>query len=270
MITLFENQLKGSERQSSKGNQLKWETGGIWYKADYLGYEGLSEYIASAVLSFSSLNPREYVRYNTEEISYKKRLLKGSKSSNFLPAGWQMITIERLFRNRFGKSIGAMLYGIPDIRERLRFLTEQVKSMTGIRDFGIYMNKILTIDALLLNEDRHTHNIAVLCDPSGNFHLCPIFDNGSSLLSDTTLDYPISGEIYELIDTVHGKTLCDSFYDALTVSEELYGENITFRYTWNDITKALEEEKYYGKAEKERVRTILMEQRRKYSYLFHE
>lgn len=253
MITLFENQLKGSERQSSKGNQLKWETGGIWYKADYLGYEGLSEYIASAVLSFSSLNPREYVRYNTEEISYKKRLLKGSKSSNFLPAGWQMITIERLFRNRFGKSIGAMLYGIPDIRERLRFLTEQVESMTGIRDFGIYMNKILTIDALLLNEDRHTHNIAVLCDPSGNFHLCPI-----------------SGEIYELIDTVHGKTLCDSFYDALTVSEELYGENITFRYTWNDITKALEEEKYYGKAEKERVRTILMEQRRKYSYLFHE
>ena len=116
----------------------------------------------------------------------------------------------------------------------------------------------------------YTNNIAVLCDPAGRFHLCPIFDNGSSLLSDTTLDYPMSGEIYELIDTVHGKTLCDSFYEALTVSEELYGENISFHFTWNDITDALEKEKYYGKAEKERVRTILMEQRRKYSYLFHE
>ena len=26
--------------QSSKGNQLKWENAGIWYKADYTGYEG--------------------------------------------------------------------------------------------------------------------------------------------------------------------------------------------------------------------------------------
>lgn len=32
-------------RQSSKGNQLKWENKGVWYKADYTGYEGLSEYL---------------------------------------------------------------------------------------------------------------------------------------------------------------------------------------------------------------------------------
>ena len=42
MVELFENQLKDFSRQSSKGNQLKWENNGIWYKADYTGYEGLS------------------------------------------------------------------------------------------------------------------------------------------------------------------------------------------------------------------------------------
>ena len=39
MVELFENQLKDFSRQSSKGNQLKWEHDGIWYKADYTGYE---------------------------------------------------------------------------------------------------------------------------------------------------------------------------------------------------------------------------------------
>ena len=45
MVELFEQNIRTNERQSSKGNQLKWENDGIWYKADYTGYEGLSEYM---------------------------------------------------------------------------------------------------------------------------------------------------------------------------------------------------------------------------------
>ena len=37
MIELFEKDLRTNTWQSSKGNQLKWETNGFWYKADYLG-----------------------------------------------------------------------------------------------------------------------------------------------------------------------------------------------------------------------------------------
>ena len=40
MIELFEQNERMQDRQSSKGNQLKWENAGIWYKADYTGYEG--------------------------------------------------------------------------------------------------------------------------------------------------------------------------------------------------------------------------------------
>lgn len=38
MVELFEQQIRTADRQSSKGNQLKWNDGDLWYKADYAGY----------------------------------------------------------------------------------------------------------------------------------------------------------------------------------------------------------------------------------------
>lgn len=56
MIELFEQDILLNDRQSSKGNQLKWQSqNGIWYKADYTGYEGLVEYLVSCLLGYSSL-----------------------------------------------------------------------------------------------------------------------------------------------------------------------------------------------------------------------
>ena len=42
MVRLKKADLREHIHQSSKGNQLKWEKDGIWYKADYTGYEGLA------------------------------------------------------------------------------------------------------------------------------------------------------------------------------------------------------------------------------------
>ena len=60
MIELFEQNIRTNDRQSSKGNQLKWESDGIWYKADYTGYEGLVEYMISHLLKKSSLAENEF------------------------------------------------------------------------------------------------------------------------------------------------------------------------------------------------------------------
>ena len=35
MVEVFEQDIRTNDRQSSKGNQLKWNNNGIWYKADY-------------------------------------------------------------------------------------------------------------------------------------------------------------------------------------------------------------------------------------------
>ena len=61
MIELFERDKTEINRKSSKGNQLKWERDNTWYKADYTGYEGLSEYVISHLLKKSTLAESEYL-----------------------------------------------------------------------------------------------------------------------------------------------------------------------------------------------------------------
>ena len=224
MIELFEQNERMQNRQSSKGNQLKWENAGIWYKADYTGYEGMAEYMISHLLIKSTLKPEEFVRYDLEEIKYKRQVYQGVKSRTFLSEDWQIITLERLFQKMYGNSLNQMLWQMDDAQQRLRFLEEQVERMTGLRGFGIYLNKLLTIDAIFLNEDRHTHNIAVLMNGAGMFKYCPIFDNGGGLLSDTTLDYPLGEDPFDLIKEVQAKTVSSDFDEQLDASERLYGD----------------------------------------------
>lgn len=57
--------IKTADRQSSKGNQLKWYRDDLWYKADYTGYEGLVEYIVSKLLKLSSLKENEICLYES-------------------------------------------------------------------------------------------------------------------------------------------------------------------------------------------------------------
>lgn len=48
----LDNQLPVKKTDhTSKGDQLKWKIGNIWYKSDYMGYEGLSA-VAVPVLIF--------------------------------------------------------------------------------------------------------------------------------------------------------------------------------------------------------------------------
>lgn len=105
MIRLAEKNIRASQRRSSKGNQLKWEDKGFWYKADYMGYEGLAEYVVSSLLKYSDLAENMYIRYQTEEIFYKRNHYLGRKSRDFLPKGWQRITLDRLFQSNYGRSL---------------------------------------------------------------------------------------------------------------------------------------------------------------------
>lgn len=268
MVELFEQDIRTNDRQSSKGNQLKWLNSGKWYKADYAGYEGLAEYIVSMLLDFSTLAGNEFVHYETEQIHNGYQNYLGCSSLNFLPSGWQMITLERLFQSYYNESLNRCLYTIRDHEERLRFLVEQTERVTGLADFGAYMSKLLTIDTFFLNEDRHTHNIAVLLDGAGEYHLCPIFDNGGSLLSDTTMDYPLHAPLEELMQSVRPKTFCTDFEEQMDIAEQLYGRHVKFCFRRKDIVAMLDREGFYSEEVKKRVLEILQEQIRRYPYLF--
>ena len=274
MIELFEHERMESAKHSSKGNQLKWNSGSIWYKADYTGYEGLAEYMVSHLLLFSSLEPDEYVLYDTEQIQYKEQLYTGCKSQDFLQnepdAGKecrQIITLERLYHNFCGESLYKNIYRFPDYEDRLKFIVEQAKQMTGLTDFGAYMCKLLTIDAFFLNEDRHTHNIAVIWDGKDGYDYCPFFDQGAALLADTAMDYPLGQDIIELIPHAAAKTFCSSFEEQLDTAEKLYGEALFFSFGEKEIQDLLNREQIYPENIRHRVYDILLQQCRKYQWL---
>lgn len=268
MIELFDANIRIENRQSSKGNQQKWMKDGVWYKADYTGYEGLAEYMISHLLQKSSLREEEYVLYDTELLKYKATEFRGCKSVDFLPEGWNLITLERLFQNLYGQSLYKNIYRIESYENRFEFIVNQTVRMTGLNDFGTYMSKLLTIDALFLNEDRHTHNIAVLMDDVGEFHYCPFFDHGAGVLSDISMDYPMDRDIEEAMNDVEAKTFCRSFEEQLEIAEKLYGQKITFEFSAQDVEKLLESEENYDSDIKDRVRQVIAWQCRKYQYLF--
>lgn len=270
MVELFEQDERQNNRQSSKGNQLKWNNNGIWYKADYTGYEGLAEYMISHLLLKSSLRQDEFVLYEPEQIRYKDAVYSGVKSNDFLEKDWQLITLERLFMTFFGQSLYQSIFKISDPEKRLIFLVEQVERVTNLSDFGVYMNKLFTMDAFFLNEDRHTHNIAILMNKDGRFSYSPIFDNGAGLLADTSLDYPLGKDVYLQIKEVRAKTISADFDEQLDLSEKLYGNHLKFHFHAKDVSDLLDGISIYSQEEKDRVRDILLFQMKKYAYLFDE
>ena len=267
MVELFEQDIHTKDRQSSKGNQLKWKNAGNWYKADYAGYEGLAEYMVSHLLERSTLQRDEYVVYEPEQIKYKDSIYNGVKSVDFVQEGWQIITLERLFKSFSGESLTQVIYRINEPKERLRFIVNQVERITGLKDFGIYMNKLLTIDALFLNEDRHMHNIAVLMNGEGAFRYCPLFDQGAGLLSDTSMDYPLQGDAVAYIKTVQAKSFCKDFDEQLDASEALYGRHLEFFFSKAEVKELLDKAEIYPEDVRKRVEGVILLQRKKYAYI---
>lgn len=268
MVELFKQNIRTNIRQSSKGNQLKWENEGTWYKADYTGYEGLAEYVISHLLKYTNLNEDEYVLYEPEQIKYKRQIYKGVRSRTFIDGDWQIITLERLFKNVYNESLTSVLWRMSDVKERLEFLVNAIKNITGLNNWGEYICRLFTIDAFFLNEDRHMHNIAVLMNGKGDYKYCPVFDNGAGLLSDTTMDYPMEQDIYQMISEVKSKSVSQNFDEQLDVAENLYGQNLQFLFTKKNVSDIVNNADMYPPEERKRVELIIYSQMNKYKYLF--
>lgn len=260
--------LQETQGHSSKGNQLKSKFNGYWYKADHMGYEGLSEVIVSRLLNYSNI--KNYVVYEPAKIEYKGIVYKGCKSLDFLQEGEELVTIDHLFRQYTGLNLTSELANINTIRERLEFFVQVIQNFTGLKDFGKYMSLILELDAFFLNEDRHMNNIAVKYNPkTKEYHLCDIFDNGLALFSDTSTDFIQGISIAECASRIQAKPFARNFDEQADEAVALYGRQLKFTFQMKEVKEELH--KFHDIYEGwilERVEDTIRQQMRKYQYLF--
>lgn len=183
---------------SSKGTQAKYYDKGYWYKTNTVGCEGTAEYLASLVLSCSNIE--DYVNYEKCTINGKQ----GCRSKNFLGEDESYISIQRLYELYVGGQITDQIYVLNDVNERIKYVVDFVKETTGL-DMYDYLAKLLSFDALILNTDRHFHNIGVICNTrTETYRFAPVFDNGNALLSNYT-EFPFDISLEENIEHVIGK-----------------------------------------------------------------
>ena len=267
-IDLTNESLIDTKATSSKGNQQKWLVDGNWCKADHMGYEGLCEVVVSRLLKQSNIH--DFVTYSPILITFDGKDIPGCFSKNFKAKNESIVTLEHLSKQWLANSFAKELVRYPVPEDKIRHTAEFVEKVAGLKDVGKYLTTMLALDAFFLNEDRHTNNIAfILNDDTGEYRYCPYFDFGLSLLADTTEDYPLTENTYDLIDKVKAKPFDTNFDIQLEAAEDIYGSQVKFTFTKADIDNALNEvEEYYPKATIERVKDILYHQRNKYQYLF--
>ena len=144
-----------------------------------------------------------------------------------------------------------------------------IKAFQFVIEVDIEAELILELDCLTLNEDRHTNNLAVLRnEETKEFRLCPIFDNGLSLLSDLN-DYPLTDDLYTCIERVQAKPFDSDHVEQVTAAEQLYGRQLTFRISHEELRSELNLlSEAYSPDILQRAERVLLEQKRKHSWLF--
>lgn len=201
---------------TSKGDLQKWYYQNKWYKQDKFGYEGLAEKVISDILQFSSLQKEEFIKYEACNIKIKDNITQGCYSENFTKEDEEIVTFKKIFNFlQFNPDD----LNILDVQDRIFYLIDLFKREIGI-DIKDYLQKIFTLDAFFLNEDRHYGNLALLYNRSlKKFKPAPIFDNGLSLLSDTQIatGYPLYYPVIDLIKKVPCRPFHCDFEEQLKV-----------------------------------------------------
>lgn len=258
---------------SSKGNQLKWEQDGYWYKEDAFGFESLAETVASRILEHSAI--KNFAAYEPAAIIWQGRTYRGCRSRNFRRENEELIPLERLVRAHTGMGLAKDLGRIFDVKQRVLYTVELVENLTGMEGFGGYLAQMLEIDAFFLNEDRHTNNIALLYNvEKKTYRLCPFYDMGLSLFSDTRDTYPLEMSFEACRRNITAKPFSRDFDEQLNAVNELYGYYLTFGVTAEKIRRIIKEtaeqtNDAYRQEELARVEEVLRYQAGKYRYMFH-
>lgn len=171
---------------TSKGMAPKWRLeDGSWAKQSLLGYESKAEKLISDTLGMSTMDDKDFVKFELVDLKIMSSsgiIQEGCLSESFLEPGEVEVTFTRIL-SAMGIDTGAWLRDNGTIQSRFTSMVAIIKEGTGL-DVSDYLRRVIAIDYLFLNEDRHLNNLAIKYTADGRYVECPVFDNGLSLLSD--------------------------------------------------------------------------------------
>lgn len=229
---------------SSKGNQEKWydkETN-AWYKLDRIGFEALSEAVASEILrKYSNIEKElgyQIVPYHIDSVEVHKAKRNASISPNFLKEGQSIQTAYHILKRVLGPDYQKVLADEKTIPNRLKKIVDTIETISGLQNFGQYLTLLFEVDALIANEDRHLNNIAII-EENGTYQYCPLFDNGEGFMLDN-VKYPFDVETKGLMKHLRAKPFQCRFGTLLSAARELYGTQLKITCTADEISEVIE------------------------------
>lgn len=261
MVSITEMEKMASGMQSKIFDQAE----NVWYKQDYLGTEGLSEYVASKLLEGSGA---EYTSYMPCQFMMGNKEVTGCKSENFLKSGERLVSTYELLENEYHIDIAKEVAHIEDIGDRIKFFVDKVIEASGYEEFGSYLSGLLRLDAVTKNDDRHFNNISLIRNEQGEYRPAPIYDNGGAFLSDkyTYGEHLSEAQILTEMDNVMAKPFSMNFDEQLDTCEALYPCKLAFSKNIEIDEDMLS--RYYEKDDINVVKTMVAQAQRKYSYMF--
>ena len=175
----------------------------IGIKKDNRGNEGRAEYLVSKFMQFTTLQENEFISYEEGTINGKS----GCRSKNFLDEEEELVTFYKLYYNEVGKDLSKVIANMNTMEERIEYVIRFIDQSCGL-NIHAYLSKVLTLDMICLNEDRHLNNLAlIMC--GNDFYPAPIFDNGVSLLTaNQSVNWNFS--IEENVKRVIARPFCGS------------------------------------------------------------
>lgn len=171
--------LDDFKQAESRGNQLKFYNDGYWYKLDSLNcYEGLAEAFVTWVEEYILDFP--HVLYMTTTMSYSDNIHLGCYSYNmYNRMDISFVSLRSLLRrNNIPLNI---FIKEQDTAKNVEVVVDTVFRLTGLNIFS-YLSRLIMLDCIIQNEDRHIMNLGVCyCGSDNKFYEAPCFDNGASL-----------------------------------------------------------------------------------------
>ena len=163
---------------SRLGYQPKYTSpnGGYWYKEDFKGGEALAEVLVSTFLrSCNYLTSKDFVTYDFKYNSVNSFDLRTCVSPNFLQKEEQFISFKDLL-----SLVHPPTENLVGFDFKLDFI-ESVFQQTVGQSFREELLRLLTLDVMFRNTDRHLSNFGIILASNGSIRFAPIFDNGLAL-----------------------------------------------------------------------------------------